>query len=144
VHANAIMRYLARKANLYGTNPKQMAACDMWVRACEPRIAFPADDVETYHTKMEQLEEVQQALWNADFMKKVYQLEQPLYESTAPFSHRRSQECSEFKEMQLKNDFQNEYLNEALAGICNVMAKNETMYLVGNKVSFPLLLQCRL
>jgi len=71
-----------------------MAACDMW---------------------MEQLEEIQQALWNAEFMK---------------------QECSEFKEKQLKDQFLREYLLEALDNLCRVMARNKTMHLVGNKLTF--------
>ncbi len=80
---------------------------------------------------MEQLEEVQQALWNADFMKVP---RTGFLSKTRLSCPERLQDCSEFQEAKLKDKFLRGYLASALEGICRVMAKNRTMYLVGDKV----------
>jgi glutathione S-transferase len=35
VHANAIMRHLARKTGLYGNNEEERSLCDMWEEQCD-------------------------------------------------------------------------------------------------------------
>ncbi|KAL6072584.1 Glutathione S-transferase P [Balamuthia mandrillaris] len=96
VHSCAIMRHLARKADLYGSDAREAALCDMW---------------------MEQCEEVQQALWKAEFI---------------------TQDVSDFRAEAMKSQFLQDCLIPEFTHMSKLMAKNDTMFLVGNKVQVQL------
>jgi glutathione S-transferase len=94
VTACAITRHVARKLNLYGSTFEEAALCDMWMAQCE---------------------EVQQSLWNAEFMQK---------------------DLPEHTSKQMKEQYLSKTLAPQLQLMSNVMAKNQTMFLVGKKLTF--------
>jgi hypothetical protein len=116
---------------MYGTTAKEMAECDMWV----------SNRLHCYKLGT-------QHLLSADGTaggSAASAVECGLHEGTSHWlpsnDYRRVckvvtrlQDCSAFKEAQLKDKFLRGYLASALEGICRVMAKNRTMYLVGDKV----------